>query len=190
MNSLKSGLKVAGWNDGPFDFGQDAPVPLVGVITRGGNLVEGVIKTSVEVDGLDGTEKLIAAIERSRHREDLALITLDGITVGGFNVIDIAKLSAQTGIPVVAVTRKTPDLPSFRKALAEIPDAEPRLRAAERAGKIRTVTVGKKEVCYQKSGLPAEEAERAISLTATHSCLPEPIRLAGMIAKSIVDGES
>lgn len=190
MNSLKSGVKVIGWDDGPFNFGQEGPVPLVGVITRGGNLVEGVMKTSIRVDGVQGTSQLTTTIERSRHRKDLALILLDGITVGGFNVIDIKKLSERTGIPVLAITRNRPDLSSFRKALKEIPDSESRLRAAEKAGRIRSTTVRKTEIHFQKSGLTVEEAKQAISITSTHACLPEPIRLANMIAKSLVKGES
>lgn len=190
MVSLKTQLKVIGWDDGPFEFEQEESVPLLGVVMRGGDFVEGVIKTSVSVDGLNGTERLIDAINRSKHREDLGLILLDGITVGGLNVIDIEELRNETGIPVLALSRKEPDLDAFRKATKKVPDSESRWMAAKKAGEFRTSTLKGKKVYYQNSGLSEGEAEQAISITSTHSILPEPVRLANMIAKSLIDGES
>ncbi len=190
MGSLKQQSKVIGWDDGPFEFEGEEPVPLVGVVMRGGNFVEGIIKTSVNVDGLKGTERLIDAINRSKHREDLGLILLDGITVAGFNVIDIEKLRNETGIPVLALSRKKPDLDAFRKAMNKVTDSERRWKAAKKAGEFRTTAQKGKKIYYQISGLSEGEAERAISITSTHSILPEPVRLANMIAKSLKYGES
>jgi len=190
MGLLKQQPKVIGWGDGSFEFEQEEPVPLVGVVMRGGNFVEGVIKTSVRVDGLNGTERLIDAIKRSKHKEDLGFILLDGITVAGFNVIDIEKLRNETGIPVLALSRKKPDLNAFRKAMNKVPDSKSRWKAAKKAGEFRTNTIKGKEIYYQNSGLTRGEAEQTISITSTHSILPEPVRVANMIAKSLIDGAS
>jgi endonuclease V-like protein UPF0215 family len=189
METLKSGLKFIGWDDGSFDFEQEKAVPLVGVIMRGGDFVEGIIKTEVTVDGLDGTRKMTDALAKSKHGDDIGLILLDGITVGGFNVIDIEKLSDKTGVPVLALMRKKPNLEDFRRALKKTPHAEQRLRSVRKAGEIRAMRLQANEIYYQKSGLSEAEAEQAVSITSTHSLLPEPVRLADMIAKSFVNGE-
>ncbi len=187
--SLKKQIKVVGWDDGPFDYGQEEPVPLVGVVTRGGEFVEGVLTTEIEVDGLDATRKLSTALEESKYGEDLSLVILDGITVGGFNVVDVKELADRTGLPVLVVTNQKPDLDSFRAALKNVSDFERRWKAAQKAGPLGTATVRGNQIHYQKRGLTKKEAEEAIEITARHSSLPEPVRLASLIAKSLVKGE-
>lgn len=187
---IKEQSKVIGWNEGPFDFGQKKPTPLVGVITRGGGPVDGVIKTEVAVDGLNGTRLVSKAIIESKHREELSLIVLSGITLAGFNVVDISKISEKTNLPVLSVTREEVDLESFKSALKNLPNFQQRWRAVRNAGEISEYELRGHRIYYQSAKLSVSEAERALEVTATHSVLPEPIRLAGMIATSLVRGES
>ena len=49
---------------------------------------------------------------------------LNGITFGGFNVVDIKKLHLATKLPVLAVTHEKPDLKSIHEALKNLPKAE------------------------------------------------------------------
>lgn len=187
---IKDQSKVIGWNEGPFDFGQEEPTPLVGVITRGGGPVDGVIKTEVAVDGLNGTSLISTAINESKHREELRLVVLSGITLAGFNVVDISKVSEKTNLPVLSVTREKVDLESFKSALKNLPDFQQRWRAVRNAGEIRGFELDDHRVYYQTANLSKSGAERALKVLATHSVLPEPVRLAGMIATSLVRGES
>ena len=187
---IKEQSKIIGWDDGPFDFEQEEEVPVVGAITRGGNRLDGVIKTAIEKDGLNGTDRLISAINTSRYREDISLIMLDGITFAGFNVIDIKLLANRTEIPVIAATRKRVNLESFRAALRNLPEFQRRWESVNRAGKIFETSIRGSLIYYQTSSIDHDDAERAISITARHSSTPEPIRLADMIASSFVSGES
>ncbi|MBS3791107.1 MAG: DUF99 family protein [Candidatus Bipolaricaulota bacterium] len=187
---IKEQSKVIGWNEGPFDFGQSEPTPLVGVITRGGGPVDGVIKTEVAVDGLNGTRHISNAIIESKHKEELNLVVLSGITLAGFNVVDISKISEKTNMPVLSVTREKVDLESFKSALKNLPNFQQRWRAVRHAGEISGFELDDHRVYYQTANLSNTEAERALKVMATQSVLPEPIRLAGMIATSLVRGES
>ena len=188
--NLKRGSKIIGWDDGPFRIGETRYAPLVGVITRGGDGVDGIIKTEIEVDGLSGTDLIAKAVEESKHREELRLILLDGITFGGFNVVDINRLAEKTGIPVLAVTRNKVDRTSFKDALKNLPNFDQRWEAVKHAGKVKSFRTEGKLVFYQTGSLSSEEAETAIRLSSTYSTLPEPIRLADMIARALVNGES
>ncbi|MBS3814226.1 DUF99 family protein [Candidatus Bipolaricaulota bacterium] len=187
---LKKHSKVIGWDDGPFEFGEREMVPLVGVVTRGGDQVDGVLKTEVEVDGLDATTTLITTINGSKHSQELQLIILDGITFGGFNVVDIKKLANETDIPVLAVTRKKFDLQAIKKALGNLANFERRWEAVLNAGDSDYAKVRGSKIYFQTASLSVEEAKQAISITTTYSSLPEPVRLADMIARAIVSGES
>jgi hypothetical protein len=186
----KEGIKVMGWDDGPFEFDQKETVPVVGAVTRGGGRLDGLVRTELEVDGLDGTSRLASAIKGSKHRDDVSLLMLDGITFGGFNVIDIKNLAEETGLPVLAVTRTRVKLDSFRAALEKLPKSERRWKAVQSAGIIRETSVRGSSIYFQTASLTREEAERVISTTSTHSVTPEPIRLANMISRALVLGES
>lgn len=188
--NLKRQTKVVGWDDGPFELGQQETVPLVGVVTRGGGHVDGVIKTEIEVDGLGVTTNLTTTINGSKHSQELKLILLDGITYGGFNVVDIEKLANETNIPVLAITREKFDLQSIKKALGNLSDFERRWEAVLHAGKSAYTKVRGSKIYFQSASLSEEEAKKAISITTTHSSLPEPIRLADMITRAMVNGES
>ncbi|MBA3064320.1 DUF99 family protein, partial [Candidatus Woesearchaeota archaeon] len=46
------------------------------------------------------------------------------------------------------------------------------------------------EIFVQAIGLSLKQAEEIIDITCTHSLLPEPLRVAHLIAGGVVDGES
>ena len=50
------------------------------------------------IDGLDATQKLADMINGSPHRHQLRLVMLNGVTFAGFNIVDIKKLYALTGL--------------------------------------------------------------------------------------------
>lgn len=187
---LKQEVRILGIDDGPFQKNQKK-VPVVGVIFRGGQFMDGLLKTEVRVDGLDATHKLIKLINSSRHKEQLKVIMLDGVTVGGFNVIDVKKLHTRTKLPVLVINRKRPNLKSVREALERnFIDYEKRWKMILNAGKIKKLSLDEFKVYYQNIGLEDEEAEELIELAITHGQIPEPLRIAHLIATGIVRGES
>ncbi|MFW6071466.1 MAG: DUF99 family protein [Candidatus Bipolaricaulota bacterium] len=189
MNFKKEG-KIVGWDDGSFRFEQEESVPLVGIVMSGGDRVEGVIKREIEVDGLGVTDELIAAINDSKHHEELNLISLSGITFAGFNVVDIRKLASTTGLPVLVVTRKKVDFDAFKEGLRNLPYFQERWSRVKKAGEIHEYGSEKGQLYFQTASIPPDEAERVIEITSDVSNLPEPLRLADMIARALVRGES
>lgn len=187
---LKSEIRILGFDDGSFEK-KDKIVPVVGVVFRGGNFLDGILKTDVKVDGLDSTRKIIKLINASRHKQQLKVIMFDGITLGGFNILDVRQIYEQTGLPVIVVNRKRPDLESVKNALKNFKDFEKRWEIILRAGIIKECKIKEdRRVYYQSIGLDDEEAEEIIKLSSTHSFIPEPLRVAHLIATGIVKGES
>ena len=191
---VKQEIRIAGFDDGSFEFGdgeKKKTVPVIGVIYRGGKFIDGALKTDVTVDGMDATEKIIELVNRSRHKRQLKLLMFDGITVGGFNVIDIREVHDCTDLPVVAINRKLPDIASVKAALRRFKDFKKRWLAVQHAGKIKKCKLKKgKIIYYQNIGMDDEEAEDAINISCTHSFIPEPLRVAHLIATAVVKGES
>lgn len=186
---MKPQARVLGVDDGPFRF-EDELVSVVGVVVRCPNYVEAVLTTKVHVDGTDATDVLARVIGRSRYREGLGLILLDGAALGGFNVVDIDALHAATRVPVATVTRNEPNPVAIEKALrARFPDWEIRLAVLRRKTLFRVET-SHKPIYAAAAGMLAGELREALRRCTVRGVLPEPIRIAHLIAAGIVKGES
>jgi endonuclease V-like protein UPF0215 family len=187
---VKEEIRILGIDDGPFTK-NDKEVIVIGVVFRGGEFLDGVLRTYVTVDGLDATEKLSKMINSSRHRQQLKVIMLDGITLGGFNIIDVKKLYSETKLPILIVNRKPPDLRSIKVALEKnFDDFEKRWKMILNAGKIKEMKFEKFFVYYQNIGIDDDEAEEILSISIKHAQIPEPLRVAHLIATGVVKGES
>ena len=192
---LKHESRIIGFDDGPFtphDTG--APVPVIGVVMRGGQYVEAVLKSEVTVDGRDANDALEGMLLNSRYLIQLKGVLLDGISLGGFNVVDIYRLSDKIGIPVVSVTRDEPDLNSMLEALRKhFPDGEERAEIIQKGELVRFPLKTDREDMHlygKYAGTDYEGALDILNLTTIRGAMPEPIRLAHLIAAAIVKGES
>jgi len=187
IREVKPEIRVLGIDDGAFTPHSEEQVDVVGVVFRGGYWVDGFMRTRVQVDGMDATEKLAHMIAESPHYEQLRVIMLDGITLAGFNVVDIAELHEKTKLPVIAVTRDKPNFEDIRKALQHLPQTEKRWKAIEKAGRMVQVHTreGEEPVYMHAVGISGEIAKRILTSTSTRSNIPEPLRVAHIIASGL-----
>jgi len=182
---MKKEIRVLGIDDGPFDKFNDSEVIVVGTVYRGGSFIDGVVSTHVKVDGNDSTKQIVKMINKCKFRPQLQAIILDGIAVGGFNVINVSDLNKKTKIPVIVVMRDYPDFNKIEKALTKL-NHEEKIKLLKKAGEVYQLG----EIFVQAIGLSLKQAEEIIDITCTHSLLPEPLRVAHLIAGGVVDGES
>jgi uncharacterized protein len=182
---IKPELRILGVDDGRFIPHTKGNVLVVGVVLRGGGSIDGVMHTTVALDGLDGTEKLASMINSSPHRRQLRLVMLNGITLAGFNLVDIPKLHELTKLPVMALTQTKPDLGSIHEALLHLPNTEERWRIVTGAGEIHEVNSRGVRLYVELAGISLIDAEKIILLTSTRSSLPEPLRVAHLIASGV-----
>jgi uncharacterized protein len=178
-------LRLLGIDDGPFDRRRRGDVLVVGAIYRGGQFLDGMVATKIRRDGRNATDKLARMVSASRYHPQLHYLLLDGIALGGFNVVDIHRLAREVALPVLVVTRKQPDMEAIRGALRELPGGAAKWRLIERAGPMEPL----RGVFVQRAGLELDEAEALLRLACTRSKLPEPLRAAHIIAGAIVTGE-
>jgi len=190
FREVKGEIRVLGIDDAPFKFKGGEKVPLIGVVFRGGDYLEGVLKTEIQSDGEDATDMIVGMVNASRHREQLRIIMLDGVTFGGFNVADIRRIFEETGLPVITVTRKKPDMPAVKEALKHLPNWEERYGAIKNAGEIHELHIGSKSIFIQACGIGVGDAEKVVKLSLRRGLIPEPVRVAHLIASGITKGES
>jgi endonuclease V-like protein UPF0215 family len=185
---MKSQVRVLGIDDSPFKFG-DKEVLIVGVVMRTG-YIDGIMTTTLTVDGKDGDQKIIEMVNKSKYFEQLKVIFLDGVALGGFNVIDVEKVERKTGIPIVTVTRNKPDLESMKKALqSHFEDWERRWELINR-GELKEIPTEHKPIFIRCVGIELGDAVELIRLNTVKGAIPEPLRIAHLIATAVMKGES
>lgn len=186
---MKPQIRILGIDDSPFNFG-DKRTCVIGVVMRVPSYIEAVLKTEVDVDGDDACEKLAEMINSSRYKEQLKLVMLDGVAMGGFNIIDIDDLHNMIDLPVVTVTREKPNFESMEKALKEhFKDWRKRLDTIKK-GELYLVETRHKPVFVKFVGIEFEEVKTIIELSTVLGALPEAIRVAHLIASGVAVGES
>ena len=182
---VKQEIRIIGIDDSPFNKFRDKKILVVGVVMRGGSWVDGILSKKVDVDGNDSTEKIIAMINKCKFKPQLQCIFLDGIAVAGFNVIDIGELNKKTKIPVITIMRKNPDIGKIKKTLVKINKKE-KIKLIEKAGNAIKIN----EIFVQLIGIDLIKAKEILKIACTRSLIPEPIRLAHLIASGVTTGES
>jgi len=86
---------------------------------------------------------------------------------------------------------KKANLGKIKKALENFEDFEKRWNCIKNAGKIYEMELKKdKKLYYQFIGLEKDQVEKIIKLSCVRSLIPEPLRVAHLIASGVVRGES
>ncbi len=176
---------VIGFDDFPFERHHRGDVRVVGVVYNGLRL-EGVLSGQVRRDGRNSTRVLTELIQHSKFYPSLRLVLLQGIALGGFNVVDIRALSQNLGLPVLVVSRRKPNLASIEAALRKVRGGKQKWALIQKAGAIEHVAA----VYVQRAGLTVKQAEHVLRRLAVHSHIPEPLRAAHLIAGGIATGQS
>jgi len=182
---IKKEMRVIGIDDAPFNKFKKGKVLIVGAVFRGGSFLDGILSTKVDVDGDDATKKIVDMINKSKFKPQLQCIFLDGIAVGGFNVIDVNQLNKKTKIPVIVIIRRKPNIENIKKTLFRI-NKKKEAKLIEKAGSV--VPMGK--IYVQLIGIGMDKAKQILKITCTRSLIPEPVRIAHLISSGITFGES
>jgi endonuclease V-like protein UPF0215 family len=185
---MKSEIRIVGIDDMPFSF-DDAVTGIIGVVMRGGHYVEGVLRGSIKIDGADASHSITHMVSQSKYSDQLRVIMIDGGALGGFNVVDGECIFEATAIPVMTVTPNQPDSEALKSALKQhFEDWESRWSILQK-GTIYEVVLD--YTLYVKPfGLSIEEAKQIIKLTIVRGAIPEPLRLAHIIATGIKSDEN
>ncbi len=183
---IKPQIRILGIDDSALI---NDKVTIIGAFFRGGEQLDGILRSEITKDGMDATEAIIELVKNSKFYEQIRVIMLDGVTYAGFNPVDIKRIFDETNIPVIVFMRACPDFEKIKLALENLPEAEKRWEIIQRAGKIYKIAK-ENPVFIQFIGIDKKSAVEIVRITSTHSNIPEPLRVAHLIATGVVLGES
>ncbi len=177
---------VIGFDDGPFaTHGGSPTVPLVGVVYARERL-DGALIGAIRRDGDEATATIARLVTESRFRQHTRCVLLQGLTFGGFDVVDLRALHEALGCPVLAVARRAPNTARIRAALSHVPNSAERVARLEAAGPMEELA----GVWVQRAGIDVPDAEATLRLHTRHGAFPEPLRVAHLLAAAVATGHS
>ncbi len=189
MRTVKPEVRILGVDDAAFAF-DDETTDLIGTVFRGGKELEGVIRKDVTVDGFDVTDRILEMATESRHRDQIQVAVLDGITFAGFNIVDIHCIADQADIGVIAVSRNRPDIDRMRNGLEHVDRSEKRLELVKNTGEVNEHRNDTGVIYFQYAGLDEHQVHEILDISRRRGLVPEPVRVAHMIAGALKNGES
>ena len=190
---MKSNIRTIGIDDSAFKRGISTNTFVFGVIVRGNNLVEGILRTEIKIDGLDATEKICSMIYESKYYEQLKAIFLRSSTIAAFNVINMSDLHDKTSLPIVTILSSLPDEKEVKQAISNLEDWKNRIDILNSNPPIQKIKFENKkgrkcETHIQQIGLDNLTAvNNILQITADSSCVPECLRIADLIGQSFKD---
>lgn len=147
---------------------------------------DSLLTTRVRAFGWGATEAIASVVRNSRFWGQLHVVLLDGIAVGGLNVIDLRALSEAVERPCIAVMRHAPDLEAMERAIRQYPQSDRRLALLRAAGAV----IERDRWVFQVQGADESLAIEALERLTDTGNVPEPLRLAHRIGSGWVLGES
>jgi len=183
MSSWKRGTRVLGVAE---SFRKsDKKGVVAGIVMRGDIRIDGTGVCRPTVGGTDSTDELISMYHRLR-RSDVRAWMLGGSAISWFNIVDLVSLHENTGLPIACVTYHSSE--GIEKYIREYfpSEWEERLAVLERAGERTLVPLRSGYSVYINNiGMSLERAQRLVDLFTLDGKVPEPIRVARLLAATL-----
>ncbi|WP_135303616.1 endonuclease dU [Haloarcula amylovorans] len=163
---------------------------LAGTVVRASRVVDGFVFSSCTVGGSDATDAVCEMVERL-DREDVRYLLLSGIAPAWFNVLDLHAINDETGLPTISVTfESSPGLESaIRDAFDDDGVVADRLETYRAQPTRQPVSVNDETVYVRAVGLCDDVAAGVVRGFTPEGGRPEPLRVARLAARGLVDAD-
>jgi hypothetical protein len=162
---------------------------LGGVVERSDMIVDGFALGYTKIGGDDATERILK-LYFGLERTDINLIIIAGAVVSLYNIVDIDRIGEETGIPTICVTFKESE--GLEESIRHhFPKGwKKKLEMYKRLGGREKVTLKTGFSVYVRChGLSTKDAKAALDKFTLQGAVPEPLRLARLIAKAVLNSD-
>lgn len=193
--------RAVGLDDAPFPSRprqKGGEVHAVGIITSGDRFEGMLYIRGLSQDGLNAQHIYADQILKSKFHPQIHAVLLDGISVAGLDIIDIAWLANAVQRVVIAILRAQPDLAAFDAALSRLPHSEVRIARAREASPVYHIGPWFFQFrCPLRSDGQAcdvspQDVAQFLSLCTPHGTqkIPECLRIAHLVGAAVMTGQS
>jgi endonuclease V-like protein UPF0215 family len=150
-------------------------------------IVDGIIFGEVTVRGMDASDAIIAMVRRM-NRDDLNGILLHGTVIAGYNIIDLSRIHQFSNLPVMSITKEPHEDLQTHLRTTFPSDWKSRWDIASQNGSMYPLKLDTMSIIHvQFVGCDWETATAVLKRLTKFGGVPEPIRVARLLARAKVD---
>ena len=150
-------------------------------------VTDGFVLGKLRVSGSDATSS-IAKLYAKLGRNDVNAILLSGSVLSLYNLIDVDSLCEELGVPVVALTFRASKSDLGRNIRARFPSkvALEKVKLLEKLGKPLALHLSTGyPIFVRAAGISHAETARLLERFTLQGAVPEPVRVARLLAKTV-----
>ena len=182
MHVAKRGLRVLGIAE---SYSGRERSTLAGIVMRKDLRIDGAAFARVTVGGSDATDAVIRIFTRLARR-DINLLMISGSVIAWYNIIDPEAVRDATGLPVIVTTYEESE-GLEEEIRRRFPGDAGRLAAYRRLGDRIPVRLHSGHTLFiRPCGLSPDDATRLCNDFTHEGRVPEPVRVARLVARGIV----
>ncbi|MEM3404308.1 MAG: DUF99 family protein [Nitrososphaeria archaeon] len=159
---------------------------LAGVVMRSDFIIDGFSFGRATLGGNDATNAIVLMF-KGLHRKDVNFLMVGGSIVSLFNIIDVDGLYSTISIPVISITyHPSEGLEDHLKH--HFPFDQGKVEAYKRLGDRECITLHTgKQVFIRCAGIGKDEAKEAVDRFTLQGGVPEPIKVAKLISRAMLN---
>jgi len=159
---------------------------LSGIVMSTDLVIDGFVMGHSTIGGDDATDAILSMFEKL-GRSDVSFLLISGIIISLYNMVDVKRISEKIGLPVIAITHDESD--GIEDAIKHhFPDSyELKLEEYSKLGSREKITLHTSHNLYiQNEGCTALEVKQLLDKITTQGSIPEPLRIAQLLANTLL----
>ena len=168
-------------------FSQDSKKSVLsGIVLSTDLIIDGFVTGHSTVGGDDATD-VILDMYKKLDRPDVSFLLISGIVISLYNIVDLKRISEETGLPVIGVTYE--ESKGIEDAIKHhFPDSyESKLAEYSKLGSREKITLHTSHNLYiRNEGCTVLEAKQLLDKVTSQGSIPEPLRIAQLLANTLL----
>ena len=160
---------------------------LAGIVMRRDFVIDGFVFGNATISGDDATEEILNMYDKL-GRPDISYLLISGIIISMYNMIDVKKIHQTLRIPVIGVTYE--DSEGIQDAIKHhFPDNyELKIKEYEKLEQREKISLHTSyDVYVRNEGCTIDEVKHLLDELTLQGGLPEPLRVAQLLAKTLLN---
>ena len=165
----------------------DTTSKLAGIVMRRDFIIDGFVFGHAKIEGDDSTDSILTMYNKL-DRHDLSFLLISGLIISMYNIVDIKKLSMESKLPVIGVTYE--ESSGIEDAIKHhFPDSyDSKIKQYQNLGSRAKITLHTGHDLYVRvEGCELDEAKRLLDAFTLQGSIPEPLRVAQLLARTELD---
>jgi len=160
---------------------------LAGIVMRRDLIIDGFVFGHATLEGDDATESVLA-MYKDLNRDDISFLIISGLIISMYNIVNIKKLWNELKIPIIGVTYE--ESAGIEDAIKHhFPNAyESKINQYQKLGpRIKIPLHTGHDLYVRVEGCQLKEAKKLLDTFTLQGAIPEPLRVAQLLARAELD---